>query len=90
MKRLVVAVVVACAMLGTVLGLATMTSAHRGAPDQADTTLVHACVNRLYGYVRIVHPSTGRCIRYWETAVHWPATTPQGPQGETGAQGPQG
>jgi len=93
MKRPVVALVVGCAVFGAVLGLATVTSAHKGAPDQGDPTLVHACVNRLYGYVRIVHPSTGRCIRFWETAVHWPATTaqgPQGPQSETGPQGLQG
>ena len=93
MKRPVVALVVGCAVFGAVLGAATVSSAHKGAPDQGDPTLVHACVNRWWGYVRIVDSSTGRCLAFWETAVHWPATGvqgPQGPQGETGATGATG
>jgi hypothetical protein len=93
MMRPIVAVVVACAVFGTAFGLATVTSAHKGAPDQGDSTLIHACVGKWTGVVRIVDPTNGVCYPFWETAVNWPATRVrgrQGPQGETGPQGQQG
>lgn len=60
------------------LSLLVMGAAHAPAPARADggqVTLIHACVKKANGTLRIVSP-TGRC-KNTETAVHWPAATPQ-------------
>jgi hypothetical protein len=50
-------------------GLASAAHAHGG-----DPTLIHACVNKSSGEVKIVGPS-GSCKTH-ETAVDWPGTSP--------------
>jgi hypothetical protein len=51
-------------------------------------TVIHACVNKQTGAVRIV--ATAANCKVTETAVTWNQTGPQGPQGPQGVAGPQG
>ena len=53
-----------------------------------DTTIVHACVNKVTHIARIVG-ANDRCNRS-EHTVHWSITGPAGPQGPQGIQGIQG
>lgn len=53
--------------------------------DGGNPNLIHACVQKSAGRVRIVGPNE-EC-RSSETSVHWAITGPQGP---VGPQGPQG
>ena len=68
------------------LGTPTALNAHGG-----DTSLIHACVKKSNGDLRIIAPS-GSCKK-GETALHWNISGlagPQGPQGNAGLTGPQG
>jgi hypothetical protein len=53
-----------------------------------DTSLVHACINRITKLARIVGPNDN-CGKI-ETRRHWSIKGPQGPQGPRGPQGIQG
>jgi len=86
MKRLIVAVVLACALFGTVLGLTTVASAQKGAPDRGDRTLIHARVSKQFGYSCFMGPYIGDHFHRCAQGPPGPAG-PQGIQGETGAQG---
>jgi Collagen triple helix repeat (20 copies) len=70
-------------VLMIVLGSVTAVLAHGG-----DVNLIHACVSKLDGYVRLIG-ATASCKKT-ETALDWGIVGPAGPQGPTGPQGPSG
>ena len=54
----------------------------------AATTVIHACVDKSTGVVRVVASAT-QC-HTTENAISWNATGPRGPVGPAGPQGPKG
>src|SRR5262249_10048043 len=54
-------------------------------PDQGDTSIIHACVQKS-GAVKIIDGATKDCSKN-ETRSHWPLTAPAGPQGPAGEAG---
>src|ERR1700684_1375662 len=54
----------------------------------AHAAVIHSCVNKTTGALRIVSATT--TCKVTETAVSWDMTGPQGPQGPQGAQGTKG
>lgn len=79
-KALIGAVGVA---VGVALGGAGM--AFSAIPDP--TGLVHGCVSKLTGGLRVIDPSTGATCTAAETALNF---NQQGPQGVPGSPGPKG
>lgn len=82
MKRTIIALAVGATVLGG-------TVAYAATADDASGVVIHGCVNRLTGYVRIVTSATSkspRCLAT-ETSLDWNQTGPQGP---AGSQGPAG
>ena len=78
-------------VLLTALPLVLVTGvAFAAQPDARTTTgaVIHACVNKRTGVVRIVGASA-RCRR-GESAIAWNGQGSRGPAGEPGAAGPQG
>ena len=65
------------------LGPPVALTAHGG-----DTRLIHACVKKGNGDLRIIAAS-GTC-KHNETALHWSISGPPGPQGPQGPSGPAG
>jgi hypothetical protein len=59
--------------------------AHLNQPDQGDTSIVHACVQKS-GAVKIIDGATQDCKKN-ETRAHWPLVGPQGPPGPPGTPG---
>jgi hypothetical protein len=66
-----------------VLSGVTYVNAHGG-----DTSLIHACVNKLNRSVKIVSATTNCPLGYF--ALHWSIKGPKGDTGATGLMGPQG
>ena len=77
--RLMLAVVV----LAASLGVGAVATAHGG-----DTTLIHACVNKNSGGLRLVGENE-EC-KPAESALDWNIQGPVGPVGPQGLQGPKG
>jgi hypothetical protein len=73
-------VIIILAMLFTGV---TAVLAHGG-----DVNLIHACVSKLDGYVRLIG-ATASCKKS-ETALDWGIVGPAGPQGPSGPQGDPG
>ncbi len=51
--------------------------------------VIHSCYRKNGGNLRVVDPSTGRCLPS-EIALSWNQTGPTGPRGSTGSPGPTG
>src|SRR5436853_5670777 len=64
-------------------GIATLVSAHGG-----DTTLIHSCVQKSNGGVRIV--GANDICKVNETSLDWNIVGPAGSPGPTGPEGPMG
>lgn len=76
-------------LLGVAAGASYATSSMRS--STTSTAVIHACVKRSGGAVRIVS-ATAKCLNT-ETAMAWNVQGPQGvagPRGAVGAQGPSG
>ena len=75
----------AAGAMALVLGPASGAYAHVNQPDQADTTIVHACVKKS-GVVRVINGQTQDCLKS-ETRTHWDLVGPEGPAGQQGEAG---
>src|SRR5262245_24355766 len=51
--------------------------------------VIHACLNKSTGALRVVDPETTSC-RTSEVALEWSQLGPEGPEGPEGPPGPQG
>lgn len=67
-------------ILAVFFGVTSVALAHGG-----NTSLVHACINKTSGAVRIVGANTN--CNATENALHWSITGPRGPRGYQGPQG---
>lgn len=86
MKRIVIGSILGIALAGGV--------AYATIPDSGG--VIHACMLKAIGTIRIIDPSAGQKCTSFETALQWSQTGPagavgpQGPKGDTGPQGAPG
>jgi hypothetical protein len=74
----------ASAKLLAIVAGATLLSVPDARADGGDTSLIHACVGKLLGVVRIVR--AGQHCHHSETPLHWPAQASAGSAGPRGVQ----
>ena len=82
MNRRIAALTIATALAGSTLG------ASASIPDEEG--VIHACLSRRGGQVRVIDTEKGRRCRKTERSLAWSEQGPRGRRGRQGKQGPQG